>query len=71
MLIHGAKPRSDPETIKKRLGQLAEAFGLLQEVLHNLDGTSPGNPFGGREMAIAATHLDTSYLWAKEAVDQS
>jgi len=71
MKIHGAKPKSDPAVVKERLGQLAEAFDLLQEVLHKMDGTQSGNPYGGREMAIAATHLDTSYLWAKEAVEQS
>ena len=71
MKIHGAKPRSDPAIIKERLGQLAEAYSILQDVLHKMDGSSPGNPYGGREMAVAATYLDTSYLWAKEAVEQS
>jgi hypothetical protein len=69
MIIHGARPKSEPEVIKTRLADLAEAFRLLTEAMHRMDGTQPGNPMGGREMAVAKTHIDTAWLWAKEAVE--
>jgi hypothetical protein len=71
MLIHGAKPRSEPEIIQIRLADLAEAFRVLTESLHKCDGTMPGNPMMTREMAIAKSHLDTAWLWAKEAVESN
>jgi hypothetical protein len=71
MLIHGARPRSEPEVIKTRLSDLSEGFQFLTEIMHGLDGTQPGNPMGGREMQVAKQYLDTAWLWAKEAVEQS
>ena len=71
MMIHGARPRSDPEAIKARLAELSEAFRALLEVLHKCDGTQPGNPFGMRGMAVAKTYLDTAWLWAKDTVEEN
>jgi len=71
MRILGAKPRSDPETIKRRLEGLREAFQIVADEMHRCDGTQPDSQMGGKDMAVAKTHLETAWLWAKEAVEQS
>jgi hypothetical protein len=69
--IHGAKPRSDPGTIKARLVELDEAFQIAFETLHKFDGTQADAPFGVRDMAIAGNYLQTAYLWAKRSVEEN
>jgi hypothetical protein len=69
MIIHGAKPRSEPEIIKARLAELAEAFAMVSAVLHKCDGTQADSPFGLAEFRTAHQHLSTAWLWAKEAVE--
>jgi hypothetical protein len=71
MIIHGAAPKTDPEIIKTRVAAIAEAFLAARVAMHAADGTQPGNPMGGREMRIAADHLDTAWLWAKHAVESN
>ena len=71
MKIHGAKPRSDADTIRARLAELDAAFQLAFETLHKFDGTQADSPFGVPDMATAAQHLQTSYLWARRAVEEN
>ena len=71
MLIHGAKPRSEPEVIKARLAELAGAFAEFSDKLHKFDGTQPGAEFGGSEMKTAHHFISTAWLWAKEAIEKN
>ena len=69
MRILGAKPRSDAETIRKRLEGLREAFQIVADEMHRCDGTQPDSQMGGRDMGIAKSHLETAWLWAREAIE--
>jgi len=71
MKIHGAKPVSEPEVIRARLIQLAEAFQLTVDEMHKFDGTQPGAEFGGNEMRAAHHFINTAWLWAKEAIEKN
>jgi len=71
MHLLNAKPRSEPEIIKKRLENLEQAFAMAAEEMHRCDGTQPDSPMGNRDMAIAKTNLDTAWLWARKAVEES
>jgi hypothetical protein len=51
-----------------RRQKLDDAFTVLEVVMHELEGSVSGD-YGTREMAIAGTHLDTAWLWAREALD--
>lgn len=75
---HSMKQRGGPqqgleaERAERRLmryAKLEECFKALQSVLHELEGTVEGD-YATREMAIAGTHLDTAWLWAREALEQ-
>ena len=71
MKIHGALPKTEHEVVRARLAELAEAFARFSDTLHKFDGTQSGAPFGSRDMAVAYTHLQTAWLWAREAVEKS
>jgi hypothetical protein len=71
MKIHGAKPRSDPETILRRLAELNAAFEEAYTALHKFDGTQLDSPFGNPEMRVAGEYLETALLWARHAVETS
>jgi hypothetical protein len=47
-----------------RLARLEEAFGVLESTLEEVVG------IGSREMSIATTHLQTAWLWAREALEE-
>ena len=55
---------------RRRLQRVAldAAFEQLEQILHQMEGTQSGS-YGTREMAIAGTHLETAWLWAREAID--
>jgi len=64
---HG-KPQQGHEIEKARLKEarrlkLEEAFEALETALPEIVGAS------GREMEIATTHLQTAWLWAREALE--
>lgn len=71
MLIHGAKPRTEPEIIKARLAELAEAFDVVANLLHKFDGTQEGASYGTPGFIGASQHLNTAWLWAKETLEQN
>lgn len=71
MIIHGALPKSDPALIKARVEELAVAFKAVSDAMHKFDGTQEDATFGGREMAVAFTHLQTAHLWAQFAVEKN
>ena len=71
MLIHGARPKTEPEVVKARLADLAEEFARFTDLLHKFDGTMPGAEFGGSEMRTAHGFLNTAWLWAKEAIEKN
>jgi hypothetical protein len=52
----------------ERLKKLKDAEEAFRNVLHELDGTSPGSRPGNRRMALAFTSLEQSVLWASMAV---
>ena len=51
-----------------RLARLRDAEGVMRQILHELDGTSPGSRPGDRRMALAFTSLEQSIMWATAAV---
>jgi hypothetical protein len=67
-------PQQGPEAEKAerrraRRERLDEAFTTLDALLHELEGTQSGN-YSTRDMAIAGTHLETAWLWAREALGE-
>ena len=56
------------ERRRQRLIRLDTAFEALQSVMHEIEGTVEG-AYGSREMAIAGTHVETAWLWAREALE--
>jgi len=71
MIIHGAKPRSDPEVIKARISKLLAAFREVTRVMHECDGTQEDSEFGTPEMRVAHTYLHTTWLRVKDAVEEN
>jgi hypothetical protein len=71
MKIHGAgKEDAGEDIIAKRLARLHEAYLAFCAALHELDGTqADAERYGTREMAVAGTHADTAYLWARQAIE--
>ena len=55
-------------TTMSRLARLKDAEGVMRQILHELDGTSPGSRPGDRRMALAFTSLEQSIMWATAAV---
>jgi hypothetical protein len=55
------------ERRKLRRAKLDDAFKEVEAILHELDGSVSGD-YGTREMMMAANHLDTALLWAREAL---
>jgi hypothetical protein len=55
---------------RRRARRLAldTAFEQMETVLHQLEGTVSGD-YSTREMRIAGDHLDTAWLWAREAAE--
>jgi hypothetical protein len=51
-----------------RLKKLKDAEEAFRNVLHELDGTTPGSHPGNRRMALAFTSLEQAMLWASTAV---
>ena len=65
----------DPHTGEKlspvvmaRLARLKDAEGIARQILHELDGTTPGSRPGDRRMALAFTKLDEAVMWASAAI---
>ena len=56
------------ERRRARRARLDEAFTALEILLHELEGTVSGD-YSTREMRIAGDHLDTAWLWAREAAE--
>jgi hypothetical protein len=69
MKIHGALPKTPLHLIEARIAELALAFKMVEDEMHRYDGTTPGNDFGMPEMRVAHQHLETAWLWAKQAVE--
>jgi hypothetical protein len=72
MKLHG-NPQQGAEAEKaerRRLRRirLDEAFTALETLLHELEGTVSGD-YSTREMRVAGDHLDTAWLWAREAAE--
>jgi hypothetical protein len=55
---------------RRRIRQqaLEVAFEQIEAILHQLEGTQSGE-YGTREMRQAGIHLETAWLWAREAID--
>ena len=51
-----------------RLRRLQDAEGIVRQILHELDGTTPGSRPGDRRMALAFTKLEEMVMWASCAV---
>ena len=51
-----------------RIRRLQDAEGVVRQILHELDGTSPGSRAGDRRMAMAFTRLEEAVMWAAAAV---
>jgi hypothetical protein len=51
-----------------RLNRLKDAEGIVRQIFHELDGTSPGSRPGDRRMALAFTKLEEAVMWASAAV---
>lgn len=51
-----------------RLARLRDAEGVVRQIFHELDGTSPGSRPGDRRMALAFTRLEEALMWATAAV---
>jgi hypothetical protein len=47
---------------------LKDAEGVVRQILHELDGTSPGSRPGDRRMMMAFTKLEELVMWASAAV---
>jgi hypothetical protein len=56
-----------PVTIA-RLRRLQDADGIVRQIFHELDGTTPGSRPGDRRMALAFTRLEEAMMWASAAV---
>lgn len=56
------------ERRRVRQAALEVAFHRLEVTLHELEGTQSGD-YGTREMRQAGVHLETAWLWAREAID--
>ena len=51
-----------------RIDRIREAYDAVRAVLHESEGTDPGNPqFSTRTMSLAATNLETSQMYAMRA----
>jgi hypothetical protein len=55
-------------TTMARLARLKDAEGVVRQIFHELDGTSPGSRPGDRRMALAFTSLEQAIMWASAAV---
>jgi hypothetical protein len=51
-----------------RLARLGDAEGVMRQIFHELDGTSPGSRPGDRRMAQAFVKLEEAIMWASAAV---
>jgi hypothetical protein len=51
-----------------RLARLKDAEGVVRQILHELDGSSPGSRPGDRRMMMAFTKLEELVMWASAAV---
>jgi hypothetical protein len=71
MIIHGARPRTEPEVILARLAELAEAFQKVTVVLHKFDGTQEDAQFGMEGFRVSREYLNSAWLWAKETLEQN
>jgi len=47
---------------------LDAAFEQLEAIMHQLEGTQSGS-YNTREMRQAGVHLETAWLWAREALE--
>jgi len=56
------------ERRRVRQAALEAAFEQMETTLHMLEGTQSGE-YGTREMRQAGVHLETAWLWAREAID--
>ena len=54
--------------VMQRIQRLKDADGVCRQVLHELDGTTPGSRPGDRRMAMAFTKLDEAIMWATAAI---
>jgi len=54
--------------VMARIARLKEAEDALRNLLHELDGTTPGSRPGDRRMAMAFTKLDEAAMWASAAI---
>ena len=57
--------------IQARLAELADAFALVNHVLHKFDGSQDDATFGMPDMRTAHQYLNSAWLWAKEAVEKN
>jgi hypothetical protein len=57
------------ERARARRAKLESAFTALESVMHELEGSVSGS-YSTREMQIAGTHLETAWLWAREALEE-
>lgn len=57
-----------PPVVTARLTKLKEAEKAFRLVLHELDGTTEGSRPGNRRMALAFTSLETTLMWAGNAI---
>jgi hypothetical protein len=71
VIVHGARPRTDPEIIQRRIAELALAFKETEDAMHRFDGTGSGDPFGVPEMREAHRFLETAWLWARSAIERN
>ena len=51
-----------------RMRRLQDAEGVVRQIFHELDGTSPGSRPGDRRMAMAFIKLEEAVMWAAAAV---
>ena len=51
-----------------RLDRLSEAGKALADIMHEAEGSDPGNDgFASRRMSIAGTYLETCLMFARKA----
>jgi len=51
-----------------RLEKIADAGKALADIMHEAEGSDPGNDgFASRRMSIAGTHLETCLMFARKA----
>jgi len=55
---------------KARRDRMEAAFATLQDLMHELEGSSSGSPFMTHEMIVCGDYLDTAWLWAREALKE-